>query len=473
MPPKSAKERRAENQASTQGNARRSAKGKTASKTKSPDTSTTEQHVQSGGLDEESVRATTPKPEQEPNDDQKVTSVTTSLKGPGKPIQCERHGPTAAPPAGFIFTHGASGTINSPATRSFAVGASAAGLSTICFQGSMNLNSRVKDFHVVMSNELSHTEGMPVPYIALGGRSMGARAAVMAAAENTAVLVTHLVLVSYPLVGANGSIRDELLLDIDPRFKVLFISGDRDNMCDINELNKVRQKMKAQSWCVVVRDADHGMSVKPKSATDVMTEHTGQIAAKWVQGEGSSDEHNTESALVWDRAEGCVVQSEWEPVLARSKTGDGDKREEKAPTPKPKSKKTTKAQAVKSETETATTSKPKVKRKTKAQAAKTETEIATTSKPKAQTRTKAQEVKSEADTPQKPRPKAKTKTATQAATSESTKQAQHDTDNQYTGSLRRSTRTRKRRSAADNDEESTPLDEAAEVSRPSKRPRKR
>ncbi|KAE8448611.1 hypothetical protein EG329_009036 [Mollisiaceae sp. DMI_Dod_QoI] len=82
--------------------------------------------------------------------------------------------------------------------------------------------------------------------MALGGRSMGARAAVMAAKERREEEVRCLVLVSYPLHTGNGDVRDEILLEVEEGVKVLFVVGDRDAMCDL-------ERMKARSWRVVVQ----------------------------------------------------------------------------------------------------------------------------------------------------------------------------------------------------------------------------
>ena len=83
---------------------------------------------------------------------------------------------------------------------------------------------------------------------------MGARAAVMAATTET----THLVLVSYPL-HTDKEVRDQILLDLPESVKAIFVSGDHDNMCDLDRLEAVRSNMKRRTWRVVVQDADHGM----------------------------------------------------------------------------------------------------------------------------------------------------------------------------------------------------------------------
>lgn len=135
---------------------------------------------------------------------------------------------------------------------------------------------------------------------------MGARAAVLAASDHS---TKHLVLVSYPLVGQNGQVRDEILLNIHPTIKVLFISGSNDNMCAIDQLDEVRAKMKAKSWLAVVQGADHGMSLKPKNAVDRIRVYTGELAARWVE---NGDTQRTECVIRWDVDESEVVDEGWQ-----------------------------------------------------------------------------------------------------------------------------------------------------------------
>jgi pimeloyl-ACP methyl ester carboxylesterase len=212
-----------------------------------------------------------------------------------KDIACVRNGSEQGAPS-LIFTHGASGGLSNAATQLFMEGFSQS-LPVIGFEGSMNLKSRTTSFHAVIEHE--NADSVP-----LGGRSMGARAAVLAAQEHA---TTALVLVSYPLLGQNGSVRDQILLDIDPSIDVLFISGDGDNMCDLERLNEVRNNMKAKTWLAVAQGADHGMAMKPKSATDALRVHTGQLAAHWLQSRSSSA---SECLVSWD-AEAEELQETW------------------------------------------------------------------------------------------------------------------------------------------------------------------
>ncbi|KAL9127783.1 MAG: hypothetical protein Q9217_003413 [Psora testacea] len=216
---------------------------------------------------------------------------------PRDPVQCvlmakDTEGLSHTP--SLIFTHGAGGTVKADAVRNFAHGF-AKTFPILCFQGPMNLKSRVKIFGAVVEDRKALR--------CLGGRSMGARAAIMAATSET----THLVLVSYPL--HNGKeIRDEILLNLPDTVKVFFVSGDRDSMCDIGRLQDVRRRMKCRTWLLVVEGADHGMNTSPKAATREIGEKTGEIGAEWLE---NSDENATESKLVWNVDEGKARWSGW------------------------------------------------------------------------------------------------------------------------------------------------------------------
>lgn len=215
---------------------------------------------------------------------------------PKPPINCiyttKNAGHLAHTEAALVFTHGAGGTLQSDAIANFTHGfASHSPQSSIlCFQGNMNLKSRVNMFREVIASDLNVKSPR-----CLGGRSMGARAAVMAATENT----THLVLVSYPLHTAKET-RDQLLLDLPASIKVIFLSGDRDNMCDLERLEEVREKMICQTWRVVVQDADHGMNVKPKAGTQEVGRKIGDIAAMWLK---ASDISLREGRITWNADE--------------------------------------------------------------------------------------------------------------------------------------------------------------------------
>lgn len=131
---------------------------------------------------------------------------------------------------------------------------------------------------------------------------MGARAAVMAASD----LTKHLVLVSYPL-HSNKEVRDKILVDLAPEIKVIFVTGDRDSMCDLQRLEAVRGKMRCKTWRIVVEGADHGMSLRPKAATEDVVKKSGEVVAAWVE---NYDECLREGRIFWN-SNGYAEWSGW------------------------------------------------------------------------------------------------------------------------------------------------------------------
>lgn len=213
----------------------------------------------------------------------------------GKNIQCERRGKDTKP--SLIFTHGAGGGLSNAATKDFADGFAEVA-SVVSFQGNMNLKARVNSFKAV----IEHEEVLP----ALGGRSMGARAAVLAAQEPDSGIKT-LILVSYPMVGAQkGDSREQILLELPEDVDVLFISGSNDSMCGMSHLRRVIGKMKARSWVIQILGADHGMSLKTKDGTQPIRKLQGTLAAKWMK---ERDPVKRFCELSW--SDGEVIVSEW------------------------------------------------------------------------------------------------------------------------------------------------------------------
>ena len=252
----------------------------------------------------------TPEVDEAPAEDgspapQVITTRTITHELVKKPIQCHQYTPSSSNVSPtLIFTHGAGGTLSADAVVNFCTGFSKY-FPVLAFQGSMNLKARTKGFHacieeVYYSQETAQNrkpkEQNRKKRMLLGGRSMGARAAVIAASEHIAEkdheqeeTSIQLILVSYPLQGPKDDLRDQILLDLPESIGVLFIIGDKDAMCPLDLLNETRSKMVAKSQVVVVRDADHGMNIKPASATKEVGESTGRVAAWWVEGELKTD----------------------------------------------------------------------------------------------------------------------------------------------------------------------------------------
>lgn len=99
--------------------------------------------------------------------------------------------------------------------------------------------------------------GRTLPLV-LVGKSMGSRVGCHVAAE-TDLGISSLVCLGYPLVGQNGSVRDEVLLALET--PVLFVQGTRDALCPLDRLERTRAKMSAPSELCVVEGGDHSLLV--------------------------------------------------------------------------------------------------------------------------------------------------------------------------------------------------------------------
>jgi predicted alpha/beta-hydrolase family hydrolase len=99
----------------------------------------------------------------------------------------------------------------------------------------------------------------PVPLVT-GGRSLGGRTASLLAAEGAAG--DALVLLAYPLTGRSGEPRTAHWPSV--RIPALFVSGDRDPLCDLDLLGRERPALGAPSELVVISGADHAFNVRAR-----------------------------------------------------------------------------------------------------------------------------------------------------------------------------------------------------------------
>jgi predicted alpha/beta-hydrolase family hydrolase len=90
----------------------------------------------------------------------------------------------------------------------------------------------------------------------LVGKSMGSRVGCHVANEEE---VAALVCLGYPLRGARGDLRSEVLLAL--RAPILFAQGSRDPLCPLAALADVRRRMRAPSALHVVEGGNHSLEV--------------------------------------------------------------------------------------------------------------------------------------------------------------------------------------------------------------------
>lgn len=237
-----------------------------------------------------------------------LTAFTDELakKPQEKQITCYRYGPTTPRPS-LIFTHGASGSMNNAAASTFCSAfADSANSNVIGFDGTMNLQNRVKYFSHVLQTQIEKSG------VCVGGRSLGSRAAVVTASLHSD-LVQKVVCVSYPLTSPKGDVRDQILVDLPENIQVLFIIGQNDGMCDLNTLQSVRARMQCESWLIVVQGANHGMSISKKRDGRDMTQRVlevqGAAAASWAQ-DTPTDQDKRECWIIVDEAN-KVTRLDW------------------------------------------------------------------------------------------------------------------------------------------------------------------
>jgi len=95
--------------------------------------------------------------------------------------------------------------------------------------------------------------------IVLVGKSMGGRIGCHLAVELGEHGPSALVCLGYPLVGQNGAVRDEVLLEL--RTPILFVQGTRDAMCPPPQLAEVRARLSAPNELHSVEEGDHSLLV--------------------------------------------------------------------------------------------------------------------------------------------------------------------------------------------------------------------
>jgi predicted alpha/beta-hydrolase family hydrolase len=97
--------------------------------------------------------------------------------------------------------------------------------------------------------------------VVLVGKSMGSRIGCHVSLEEPGVAA--LVCFGYPLRGASGALRDEVLLAL--RAPILFVQGSRDSLGPIDLLEGVRKKMRARSELYVVDAGNHSLELSQKA----------------------------------------------------------------------------------------------------------------------------------------------------------------------------------------------------------------
>lgn len=92
--------------------------------------------------------------------------------------------------------------------------------------------------------------------VVLAGKSMGSRVGCHLSLQ---VQVSALVCFGFPLVSISGKSRAQVLKQLGT--PVLFVTGSRDKLCPLKELERVREEMSAPSQIYVVEGGNHSLLV--------------------------------------------------------------------------------------------------------------------------------------------------------------------------------------------------------------------
>jgi hypothetical protein len=119
-----------------------------------------------------------------------------------------------------------------------------------------------------------------------GGHSFGGRMTSLAAAETPLERVRGLVFFSFPLhpAGKSGTERAEHLSNVT--VPMLFLSGTRDELADLNLLRPVCERLDDRATLHLLDTADHGFKVQKRSRQsdeDVFVEMA-RVVKEWASG---------------------------------------------------------------------------------------------------------------------------------------------------------------------------------------------
>ena len=173
----------------------------------------------------------------------------------------------------LILAHGAGDDMTSPFMAHFHGAFARAGLLSIIFNFPYKEAGRkppdrmpkLMAAYEAVIDRLRRDELAP-GQLFIGGKSMGGRVATMLAAEG--VPVEGLVLLGYPLHPAGRP--EKLRSDHLPRIEapLLFIQGDRDNLCRLDLLRREIRPLGKQASLHVIEGGDHSFKVLKRSGRD-------------------------------------------------------------------------------------------------------------------------------------------------------------------------------------------------------------
>ncbi|TRY91838.1 hypothetical protein DNTS_027191 [Danionella cerebrum] len=188
---------------------------------------------------------------------------------------------------GLVLAHGAGGDLNLSQLENIARALARAGVLCLRFTcKAINLLYRIKAYGAVVDYLMTHKRFSPSSLF-LGGRSLGARAAVAVCNQMCAEhqdVVRGLLCLSFPMYQPGKpqtyNERTEGLRALS-QTPVLFVSGTADSMCKQKDLKTLMEAMESISAVHWVIGGTHGLAVHGRSEDSVLEEVNAHIIS-WV-----------------------------------------------------------------------------------------------------------------------------------------------------------------------------------------------
>lgn len=199
-------------------------------------------------------------------------TTTASAERPVTPLDLALPRPGLADAPMIVLAHGAGGSQADPLLVEARASLIARGYGVVLFdfayrRAGKRLPPRapplIAEWREVITEVTARAPSHP---LVIGGKSMGGRMATMLAAEPEPGPIAGLLLLSYPLHPKDQpeKLRAEHLAAI--RAPMLFVSGDRDPLCDLRLFRPIVRKLGAQAELAVVKGGDHDLRGKQVAA---------------------------------------------------------------------------------------------------------------------------------------------------------------------------------------------------------------
>lgn len=194
--------------------------------------------------------------------------------------------------AGVIVAHGAGNDMENELLVAFTAGLAGGGYPTLRFNfpykekglKAPDSQKKLEETWETVSRFFQNNSSLKVHYLLAAGKSMGGRVASQMVAEKR-LPVDGLIFLGYPLHPAGDQLktRDAHLYKI--KIPMLFFSGTRDSLCDMDKLQTVLEKLSAPWELKIIEGGDHSFHI-PKSIKITASEVYDRIVrttGEWIK----------------------------------------------------------------------------------------------------------------------------------------------------------------------------------------------